>query len=136
MNLEIINFVPRGDEHGWLVALESGLQVPFALKRVYYIYGTQPGVRRGKHAHRQLRQLAICLKGSCRFYMDDGCRKDEFLLNRNDLGLLIEPMVWHEMDDFSADCILLVLASDLYEEGDYIRSYAQFLTQAKVTSSQ
>jgi dTDP-4-dehydrorhamnose 3,5-epimerase-like enzyme len=129
MNLELINFVPRGDEHGWLVALESGRQVPFAIQRVYYIYGTQPGVRRGKHAHRALRQLAICVRGSCRFYMDDGRTKQEFLLDRNDRGLLVEPMVWHEMDGFSPDCVLLVLASGPYDETDYIRDYQKFLGQ-------
>ncbi|MDI1320592.1 MAG: FdtA/QdtA family cupin domain-containing protein [bacterium] len=124
--MHTIKFAPKGDERGWLVALEAQRQVPFDIQRVYYIYGTQPGVRRGKHAHRHLRQLAICLHGSCRFFMDDGRHKQKILLNRNDQGLLIEPMVWHEMDDFSVDCVLLVLASRLYDERDYIRDYASF----------
>jgi len=122
----LINFTPRGDINGWLVALESQRQVPFEIKRVYYIFGTQPGVRRGKHAHRHLRQMAVCVHGSCRFFMDDGRTKREFLLNRNDQGLLIEPMIWHEMDDFSPDCVLLVLASGFFDESDYIRDYAEF----------
>jgi len=126
MNQALIKFSSKGDNRGWLVALEAPKQVPFEIKRVYYIYGTQPGVRRGKHAHRHLRQMAICLHGSCRFYMDDGRTKREFLLNRKDQGLLIEPMIWHEMDDFSADCVLLVLASGLYDERDYIRDYQGF----------
>jgi dTDP-4-dehydrorhamnose 3,5-epimerase-like enzyme len=124
--MHLIEFAPKGDDHGWLIALENLQEIPFEIKRVYYIYGTQPGTRRGKHAHRALRQLAVCLKGSCRFYMNDGRDQHEFLLNRNDRGLLIEPMVWHEMDEFSDDCILLVLASGAYDESDYIRVYSEF----------
>lgn len=126
MNFQVNQYSPKGDNDGWLIALESGRQVPFAIKRVYYIYGTKPGVKRGRHAHRKLRQLAICMKGSCRFLMDDGMSRQEICLDHNSLGLAIEPMVWHEMDEFSADCILLVLASDLYEESDYIRSRVEF----------
>jgi len=125
--MDTIEFTPRGDERGWLIALENLKEVPFEIRRVYYIYGTKLGVRRGKHAHRELRQIAICLQGSCRFFMDDGRRKREVLLNANNRGLLIEPMDWHEMDDFSADCILLVLASGIYDERDYIRDYAEFI---------
>lgn len=125
--MELITLIPKGDERGWLIALESLKEVPFEIRRIYYIYGTKPGTRRGKHAHRHLRQLAICLQGSCRFYMEDGRSKQEILLQRNDRGLLIEPMVWHEMDDFSNDCVLLVLASGLYDEADYIREYQQYI---------
>lgn len=125
--MKLLGFTPKGDNSGWLIALENLKEIPFEIKRVYYIYGTQPGVRRGKHAHRRLRQIAICLRGSCRFYMDDGNTKWDLVLSRNDQGLLIEPMVWHEMDEFSADCVLLVLASGPYDEGDYIRDQAIFL---------
>jgi dTDP-4-dehydrorhamnose 3,5-epimerase-like enzyme len=126
MDSILLNFIPRGDKNGWLVALEAHRQVPFEIKRTYYIYGTQPGVRRGKHAHRHLQQMAVCLHGSCKFFMDDGRVQQEFLLVRPDQGLLIKPMVWHEMHDFSADCILLVLASGPYDESDYIRDRAEF----------
>jgi len=126
MQLELLNFTPRGDHLGWLIALENERNVPFVVKRVYYIYGSLPGVRRGKHAHHQLRQMAVCLQGSCRFIMDDGRSKQEIVLNRRDCGLMSEPMVWHEMDEFSPDCLLLVLASDLYDVSDYIRNYADF----------
>ena len=115
---------------GWLIALENMRTVPFAVQRVYYIYGSQPGVRRGKHAHHKLRQMAICLQGSCRFHMEDGRSKQEIVLNRRDHGLMIEPMIWHEMDEFSPDCLLLVLASGFYDEADYIRDYAEFLAIA------
>lgn len=126
MSFEVNQFAPRGDSLGWLIALEEGRQVPFPIKRVYYIFGTKPGVKRGKHAHRKLRQLAICLSGSCRFIMDDGASRKEILLTNNTQGLRIEPMVWHEMEDFSTDCVLLVLASDIYDESDYIRSKDEF----------
>lgn len=130
--MNTIEFAPKGDERGWLIALENLKEVPFEIKRVYYIYGTQGVVRRGKHAHRELRQIAVCVHGSCRFIMDNGTERREFLMNRCDRGLMIEPMVWHEMDQFSPDCILLVLASDLYDEKDYIRNYAEFEAAVKV----
>jgi dTDP-4-dehydrorhamnose 3,5-epimerase-like enzyme len=119
-------FEVRGDELGWLVALESGHDVPFTLKRVYYIFGTRGGVRRGKHAHRKLNQMMVCLTGSCSVLLDDGATREDVRLTRNDIGLMIDPMVWHEMYDFSTDCVLLVLADDHYDEADYIRDYAQF----------
>ena len=126
MNIELIEFATRGDQQGLLIPIEARRQVPFSIERIYYIFGTQPGVRRGKHAHRQLQQMAVCLRGSCRFHMDDGNVRQEFVLNRLDRGLPIEPMIWHEMDEFSADCILLVLASSAYDEKDYIRDYGIF----------
>lgn len=126
MKQELVNFTPRGDRNGWLVALEGGDNVPFCIQRVYYIYDTLPGIRRGKHAHRALRQMAVCLRGACRFHMDDGRERQEYHLSRPDCGLLIEPMIWHEMDDFTPDCILLVLASGHYDERDYIRNYSEW----------
>src|SRR5690606_33309633 len=113
----------HGDERGMLVALEQTKNVPFEIKRVYYMFGTQTNVRRGYHAHKELRQLAIPVSGSCRFMLDDGKEKVDILLDNPALGLLIEPSIWHEMYDYSHDCILLVLASDVYNESDYIRNY-------------
>ena len=121
-----VDFQVRGDEAGWLVALESRKNIPFPIERAYYIFGTRPGVRRGKHAHRSLRQVMICLAGECQVLLDDGRTTEEVRMYRNDRGLLIDPMVWHEMHDFSADCILLVLADAWYDEAEYIRSYDAF----------
>jgi len=126
MLASFIDFKIRGDELGWLIAVEGERNVPFPIKRAYYIFGTQPGVRRGKHAHYKLRQLLICLAGSCSILLDDGCRTEQVRLHRNDQGLFLEPMVWHEMFDFSASCLLLVLADARYDETDYIRSYSAF----------
>lgn len=128
--IKIIDFKKLGDERGGLVALEANSQIPFDIKRVYYIYGTAQDVARGFHAHKALKQVAICLNGSCRFVMDDGQSKQEIILNRPDQGLLIYAMQWHEMYDFSENCILLVLADQIYDESDYIRDYSSFLTEA------
>ena len=128
--INLINFPALGDERGALVALEANRQIPFDIKRVYYIYGTVQGVARGFHAHKALKQVAICLKGSCRFVMDDGKDKQEVIMATPDKGLLINAMQWHEMYDFSEDCVLMVLADQLYDESDYIRNYDAFLKVA------
>lgn len=121
-----IDFAVKGDNLGWLVALESDRNVPFSIKRAYYIFGTQSGVRRGRHAHRRLTQMMVCLAGQCRVLLDDGRVREEVTLARNDHGLMLDPMIWHEMHDFSPDCVLLVLADNWYDEADYIRDYAMF----------
>ncbi|BBT96052.1 dTDP-6-deoxy-3,4-keto-hexulose isomerase [Aeromonas veronii] len=128
--INMIDFAALGDERGALVALEANRQIPFDIKRVYYIYGTVQGVARGFHAHKALKQVAICLKGSCRFVLDDGNERVEVLLDNPAQGLLIESFMWREMYDFSEDCVLMVLADQLYDELDYIRDYAQFIEAA------
>lgn len=127
MNLiKTISFPPLGDDRGSLVALETLKTVPFEIKRVYYIFGTQKGVSRGFHAHRALQQVAVCVTGKCRMVLDDGKRREEVWLNSPTNGLLIGDLVWREMHDFSPNCVLLVLANEYYNESDYIRSYADF----------
>ena len=127
----VIDLEIRGDDRGSLIALEESYNTPFAIKRVYYIFGTKEGVRRGYHAHKELKQLAICVSGSCKFHLDDGKEKKEISLESPDRGLLIEGLVWREMYDFSPDCVLLVLASEHYDEDDYIRDYNKFLEEIK-----
>ncbi|MCZ4285709.1 FdtA/QdtA family cupin domain-containing protein [Marinobacter salarius] len=122
-----IDFPSLGDDRGSLVALEGNKTVPFDIKRVYYIFGTQPGVARGFHAHKALKQVAICIAGQCKMLLDNGAEKAEVWLDSPTKGLFIEEMVWREMHDFSANCVLLVLASEHYAEDDYIRSYDHFL---------
>jgi dTDP-4-dehydrorhamnose 3,5-epimerase len=121
-----LEFPIRGDKDGWLIALESERNIPFPIKRAYYIFDTQPGVRRGKHAHRSLRQAMICIAGTVDVLLDDGATHETVHLDRNDRALMLDPMVWHEMHDFSPGCVLLVLAETWYDESDYIRDYAQF----------
>jgi len=125
-----IDFEVKGDELGWLIALEAERNIPFPIRRAYYIFGTRPGVRRGRHAHRTLKQVMICLAGECQVLLDDGTVTEEVRMRRNDRGLVLEPMIWHEMYDFSADCVLLVVADARYEEAEYIRSYSAFKTAA------
>ena len=124
---ELVSLAVRGDDRGSLIALESDtVDVGFPIARVYYIYGTVPGVERGFHAHRVLKQLAIAVSGSCTMRLDDGRETRNVRLDRPDVGLTIGPMVWREMSDFSDDCVLLVMASAHYDEADYIRDYATF----------
>ena len=122
--VELPNF---GDERGSLVVVESNKNIPFDVKRLYYIYDAKRDIPRGFHAHKELHQIAFCLKGKCKMLMDNGVDKQEVWLDQPNRGLLIPPMVWHEMHDFSDDCILLVLASDFFDEDDYIRSYQDFM---------
>lgn len=131
MKIEIINFDTKGDERGSLISLEENKNIPFDIKRVYYIFDTKIGVRRGFHAHKKLKQLLVCVSGSCKVLLDDGKSKEEILLDNPNKGLLIGLMIWHEMFDFSPDCVLLVLANDYYNEDDYIRDYNQFLNLCK-----
>jgi dTDP-4-dehydrorhamnose 3,5-epimerase-like enzyme len=126
MDIKFIQFQNHGDDRGSLVALEDHKNIPFTIKRVYYLFNTQEKVRRGFHAHKKLKQLAVVLKGSCRFLLDDGVEKIDFLLDNPSQGLYIESFVWREMYDFSDDCVLLVLADSFYDESDYIRDYEQF----------
>lgn len=125
--LKTIDFSQLGDERGSLISLEANKQIPFAIKRVYFIYGTEKEVARGFHAHKQLQQVAVCVAGKCRMILDDGKKREEIWLDSPVKGLLIEDMVWREMHDFSEDCVLLVLASEHYDESDYIRDYDEFL---------
>ena len=127
MNIEKFHFDSHGDERGQLVAIEGLKDVPFSVKRVYYIYDTLPGVRRGFHAHKQLEQALVCVHGSCKVLLDDGSDKETVVLDKPGEGLYITNAIWREMFDFSEDAVLLVLASEYYDESDYIRDYEAFL---------
>lgn len=125
--VKLIDFPSLGDYRGSLIAIEANKTVPFEIKRVYYIFGTKPDVARGFHAHKALKQVAVCVSGSCRMLLDNGRKKEEVLLDLPTKGLVIEELVWREMHDFTPDCVLLVLASEHYDEADYIRNYDDFL---------
>ncbi len=116
-----------GDDRGQLVALEENKEIPFDFERIFYIYGTQEGVPRGQHSHYETKQFLICVHGSCKVNLDDGTHKKTYLLNKPNLGLLQDKMLWGEMFDFSPDCVLMVLANLPYDEKDYIRDYDDFL---------
>lgn len=123
-----LRFTTHGDERGQLIAVEALSEfVPFEIKRVYYIYDTTPGTIRGKHAHKVLKQVLICLSGTCTIEceMPNGS-KSEHRLDWPDRGLLIDGLVWRNMKDFSKGAVLVVLASEHYDESDYIRDYKVF----------
>ena len=127
MDYKIIQFQQHGDNRGQLVALENGKEIPFDIKRVYYMYETGQGVRRGFHAHKSLQQILICTSGSCKIHLDDGYETAEITLDKPFEGLLIKNNLWREMYDFSSDAVLMVLASEMYDESDYIRNYDEFI---------
>lgn len=128
---KLINFKTLGDERGSLIAIEQGHNAPFEIKRVYYIFDTKKGVERGFHAHINLKQICIAVKGSCTFVLDDGHKREEIKLDNPNQGLFIEGLIWREMKDFSEDCVLVVLASEHYDESDYITDYDKFLEKIK-----
>ena len=124
-------FQQHGDDRGQLVALEEYNDIPFEIKRVYYMYDTKEGVRRGYHSHNTLQQILICIHGSCKILLDDGREKKKVFLEKPYEGLYIAPGMWREMYDFSRDAVLMVLASEVYNEDDYIRDYDEFLKSVK-----
>jgi len=126
---QLVNFKTLGDERGSLIAIEEGYNAPFEIKRVYYIFDTKKGVERGFHAHLDLKQIAIAVKGSCTFVLDDGSQREEIRLENPNQGLLIEGLIWREMKEFSPDCVLIVIASEHYDERDYIRNYDEFMKE-------
>lgn len=126
-----INFDVFGDERGSLISLETHKNIPFDIKRIYYIFNTKTGVSRGFHAHRNLKQVVICLSGSCDFTLDDGKTRESITLDKPNEAIYIENYQWREMHNFSSDCVLIVIASEHYSEDDYIRDYDLFLKEIK-----
>ncbi len=124
-------FQPHGDERGQLISLEEYNDIPFEIKRVYYMYDTKEGVRRGFHAHKNLQQILICIHGSCKVLLDNGKEKKVVLLEKPYEGVYVSNNMWREMYDFSPDAVLMVLASEIYCEQDYIRDYDEFLKFVK-----
>ena len=125
-------FQQHGDERGMLVALEEYKDIPFEIKRVYYMYDTKKDVHRGFHAHKSLEQILICIHGSCKVLLDNGTEKKIVSLEKPYEGLYIANNMWREMYDFSEDAVLMVLASEYYKEEDYIRDYNEFLRMVGV----
>ncbi|EAH4456723.1 WxcM-like domain-containing protein [Campylobacter coli] len=127
MNYKILNFNVKSDSRGSLIALENLKEIPFEVKRIYYIYDTKPDFPRGAHAHKELEQVLIMMDGSCELVLNDGKDIKNIILNRPDMGIFIGKNIWREMKNFSYGAKLLVLASDFYNEKEYIRDYEEFL---------
>lgn len=131
MQIKKISYPLHGDGRGNLVAVEATKDVPFEIKRIYYITDVPGEIRRGYHAHKELKQVLICVNGSCTIFLDDGREKADVVLDSPNIGLVIDHPMWREMYDFSEGAVLLVLASDYYTEDDYMRSYDEFLAYIK-----
>lgn len=127
---KIIEFGDLGDERGNLVVIEgNGVDIPFDIKRVFYIYGSDAEVVRGQHANRETEFLLVNVSGTSRVKVDNGRESKVIELSRPRMGLYLSPMVWKDMYDFSADSVLLVLASRHYDAAEYIRDYQEYLTE-------
>lgn len=123
----IIEFDKHHHDTGNLTVVENDRTVPFAVRRVYYLYDVPGGGNRGSHAHKELSQLIVSASGSFTITLDDGIVKRTFTLNRPYQGLLIVPGIWRTLEDFSSGAICMVLASHGYDEADYIRDYDEFI---------
>lgn len=124
-----LSFKQLGDTRGKLISTESNVNIPFNIKRVYYMYNTVIGAERGFHAHIDLQQVAICTSGSCKIDLEYANGNESFILDSPEIGLYMGGLVWSEIRDFSDDCVLMLLADELYSEEDYVRDYQEFKIQ-------
>ncbi len=127
MEIKKIMFKSHGDSRGDLVAIEELKDITFPIRRVYYMYNVGKDIVRGRHAHKSLEQVLICVHGSCKVKLDNGRESEVILLDNPNEGVYVSNAVWREMYDFSEGAVLMVLASKLYDESDYIRNYDEFL---------
>ncbi len=131
MNIEdrykILSFPDLGDERGNLVVVEGGMQIPFDIKRIFYIYGSDDTVVRGQHANLRSEFVLINVAGTSKVKVDDGKETRVIELNQPRMGVYLSKMLWKEMYDFSADSVLLVLSNEHYDAGEYVREYDEYL---------
>ena len=131
---EVLRFKSLGDQRGDLIAINAFADIPFGIKRVYYMTFTKAEIKRGMHAHRNLDQVLIPVKGRVTVKVTDGFQEEEVLLNHHTMGLRISNLVWRDLYNFSSDCVLLTLASEVYLENDYIREFSEFQRAALTTN--
>lgn len=135
-NCNVIDLPKIHNRSGNITPVHGEQDIPFAVKRVYYLYDIPGGENRGGHAHYQLHQLLVAASGSFDVILDDGRMRKTVSLNRPNVGLLITPGIWRDLVNFSSGAVLLVLASSLYNADDYIRDYEQFLSLANASEIQ
>jgi dTDP-4-dehydrorhamnose 3,5-epimerase-like enzyme len=131
MLIKHIDIPQKGDERGLLSVAQLGEALPFIVRRVYWIHGTQNGVSRGFHAHKNLKQFFVCVAGSVRMFFTNGFISDTFTLTSFSGGVFVGPRLWREMSDFSPDCVLMVFTDAEYDEADYIRNHTDFMKYAQ-----
>ena len=131
MEIKRVQFPTCSNDTGSLSFLESERHIPFPIRRIYYIYDVAEGARRGFHAHKELKQVLYCIHGSCKVLLDNGKEKEIIHLSSPAEGIVIDEVLWREMYEFSPGAVLLVLASEYYDEKDYIRNYEDFLEYIK-----
>ena len=129
-NCSLLKFININSKYGDLTPIEEMVDIPFDIKRIYYISKVPQNITRGFHAHRKLHQVLICLNGSVKIKVKTPKEETEFILDNSSVGLYIGPYIWREMYDFSEGAVLLVLASDYYNEGDYIRNIDFYMQEA------
>jgi WxcM-like, C-terminal len=128
---KLIDLPKISDPRGNLSFIEAGKNIPFDIKRVYYLYDVPGGSDRGAHGHKKLHQFIVAMSGSFDVLLDDGKEKRRFHLNRSYYGLYVCPMMWRYLDNFSSGAVCMVLASSHYDESDYIRNYSDFISLTK-----
>ncbi len=128
---KIFQFKDLGDERGNLVVIEGGIDIPFELKRVFYIYGSDCDVVRGQHANRRTEFILINVSGKSKVRITDGKEEYIVILDKPRMGVYIPPMIWKDMYDFSEDSILLVLCSEHYDADEYIRNYEEYISEIR-----
>lgn len=127
----IIDLPKISEPRGNLTFIEGGRQIPFDIKRVYYLYDVPGGAERGAHGHRSLQQFIVAMSGSFDVILDDGSDTKTIHMNRSYYGLYVSPMMWRDITNVSSGAVLMVLASEYYDESDYFRDYGQFLEAAR-----
>lgn len=130
-NCSLLKFKDISNKYGHLTPIEGNYDVPYEIKRIFYIYGVPNGDVRGHHAHKKTYQTLICVYGSVKVRVKIPGSEEIYILDRPDIGLMIGPMVWGEQFDYSEDAVLLVLTSDYFDENDYIRNYDFYVEEAK-----
>lgn len=130
-NVSLMKFREIVDKYGHLTPIEGKKNIPFEIKRVYYITKVDKDIVRGHHSHKELHQILISLNGTVKIKVKNPLEEEVIELNKSSEGLYIGPMIWREMYDFSEDAVLLVLASEYYDESDYVRNYDFYLDEAK-----
>jgi dTDP-4-dehydrorhamnose 3,5-epimerase-like enzyme len=127
----MIDLPKIADPRGNLTFVEAGRNIPFEIKRVFYLYDVPGGESRGGHAHRKCQQFIVAMSGSFDVLVDDGKKRRTFTLNRSYYGLYLPSMIWREMANFSSGSVCMVLASEFYEESDYFRQYDEFVEASR-----